>query len=588
MTEFRTRRPLPGHVGLYVTHQELNGRRATVADAVHLLSRFNVHAVLPVIANIANFLVQPGTKDLSSQRQLVALFCGEDLRQKLSERTDFGKERGVVVFHRQQQLVLLKLVLLCCPQDGGEAWSDATSHAYAEACLMVNDFLGPEARETVDPRSLLEIAAPMLTNTELFSDQDHLSMVGRAADLWLEIPNEPELLKDGDFVPIAERFEGRYGVSLRDFLYILFMLLVTLEQFDPTKEAPIADLRVNSARFVPESVYPRATLEKVLSIVSRDVADLSHRLFSEPSQSLRFDYSLLRRFPLIREPSGYYLCYDRGLLRKQLTDGIYWLVVDLLAGKEREKFRAFFGDIFARYVERVLAHAYAPGRWPATAGHYYYPRPTFADNRGEVCDGLIDCGGESLILIEVKGALLSTQAKYAGDPDVLERDLEDRFVREKRDKKDKGVRQLSKGIHKLLDGGRINGVPVDLSRCNNMYPVLVSYDANPASNLIQKYLRIRFDEAMRERGPLPLRPTIRPLTVMAPDGLEAFAALAHKHQLNHVLASYRRADERDLMLPFSYFLQNNYKGDNDIEGTWLFDRYDRIHSEVVRLLEGTE
>ncbi len=355
------------HIGRFITYEEVTGERVNIAEVIHLLSQLNIHGVLRIVATLNNCFVRPQV-DKTQMRQLQLMLInqlfGDDLKQQL-RTNEFARNINTVVFHRQQMLLILRLALMSCPRKRGRQWDTDAQHLFAEACLMANDLAGSRAEEHRPDEALLDLASSMIPVMELPSDEETCKLVGRSYDLWLDIPSLTELQTEKDFVPIATRFQAFYDVSLEHFLHGLYFLLSKLESFDPAGENPL-DALVFSASLIGEgNTYPQASFKRVLSIISCTIATLQDKAITEPIQSVRYDFSILRRYPFIEVEPKVYLCFDRGFHRKFFTDGIYWLVFDALSPDEQKKFQSFFGKVFAIYVDRLLRYGRSkPGRHP--------------------------------------------------------------------------------------------------------------------------------------------------------------------------------------------------------------------------------
>lgn len=560
------------HLGKYITYEEVTGERVSMADAVHLLSQLNIHDVLRTVSMLNNCFVRPnygkvGMRQL--QNLLIDQMFSDELKQKLTA-SDFALNLDTVVFHRQQLLLMLRLALTSCPDKRGRPWDADAQHLFAEACLMVNDFSGSREGELPTDATWLDQAISMIPVIELPSDGDNCGLVGRSYELWLDIPNTPEMREEKDYVPIAERFFNCYGISLESFIHGLYFLLAWLERFDPAMENPLDALVINANLLATENKYPQKTFERVLSIVSCPLVTLRDKLTTEPVQSTRYDFTTLRRYPFIEVEPKVYVCFDRGFHRKLFTDGVYWLVYNLLSADEQKKFQSFFGKVFAFYVERLLGHGYKGCTRPSKL----YASLEFGDKSGEVCDILVE-NNDAWIVMEAKGSLLTTRAKYSGDSDDLERDLRAKFVAFQSGK-NKGIGQLANSIAKLLGGIDIKGSLLQVQKCRWIYPVLVSYDSAVSVPFIVKF----FEEAFKvATANFPAKPTVLPPIILTIADLEAYAALGRYHELQYVLASYRHHG-----LPaenVATFIHRYYPNVAKVEITFFFQSYLKIHHAVV-------
>ena len=184
-------------------------------------------------------------------------------------------------------------------------------------------------------------------------------------------------------------------------------------------------------------------------------------LYNQPAQSRGSDFTMLFRYPAIEAEDGIYIAYDKNLLLRFFTGGVWWLIHDALPQEKRGDFRSFFGSVFAIYVERMLKHhCEAPG---SRCQHRLYARPKFGSN-DEACDALIT-EGNSWVMVETKASLLTTQAKYSGEARYLKADIDTKFVGSSRDKK--GVAQLANSIKKSASGRTIINTDLQVGEPKN-------------------------------------------------------------------------------------------------------------------------
>jgi len=573
---------LTPHFGVFITHEEVTGRRVRRADAAALLSRLNIHGVLKMIALLNASFVDPldSRGDVRAmQNGLVARFFDSSLKKELQDSL-YGRDVTIAVFYRQQQLLMLRLALEVCPTDSGLPWNKEAENIFGRVCLMVNDFAGHHEDELSRNDSSLGVASRLLAIGELPSDSQTAGLVGRAYEVWLQIPNQESLQSEDNYVPIAQRFEEKYGLSLKLFLQGLLLIVLKTESFNLLGPKPLDALLFNSTTYLNNASFSPEVFQKVLEIVSCKLETLRDKLGTAPNQNPRFDFSLLRRYPLIEVEPETYLCYDPGFLRKFFTDGIYWRIHDALTSDEQEKFRSFFGKIFADYVENILGHIYQDG--PNSPKHLVKTRLAFTGNRGEVCDVFVQCDN-SWVVIETKASLLTTRAKYLGTADALEQDLKGKFVSTKPQSRGKGVSkgvgQLANSIRMLIDGIPTNADEIRLENCSKIYPVLISYDSAVISPAIPEYLEQQFLEQLTsKKGDLPARPKIMPLTVLSINDVEVLTSLRNRHELSSVLSTYRHAKRLGETFAGFIFRYNYYKIDARLSK--FFDSFLELQASI--------
>src|SRR5262249_55494556 len=147
-------------------------------------------------------------------------------------------------------------------------------------------------------------------------------------------------------------------------------------------------------------------------------------------------------YPFIEVEPRIFVCYDRAFHRRLFTDGIYWKLCDSLRADERKSFQSFFGKVFEKYVQRLLAF-----RTRNQTRISVYENPRYVGEKAEICD-LLHEADNAWVLVEAKGTPLTTRAKYAGNAQALEDELMDKFV-ETKGRAPKGVGQLANSLRKL-------------------------------------------------------------------------------------------------------------------------------------------
>ena len=561
------------HIGIFITYEEVTGRRARMADAIHLLSRLNIHSVLQMIATLNATLVDPfDSKDQIRNLQSVLvrrLFNGQ-LRRALKS-SKYGTDSSVAVFHRQQQLIMLRLALMACPTDGGQVWDEQASHWFGEASLMVNDFAGYREEELPGESLLLDVATRLLPIGELPSDSHTAGLVGRSYEMWLQIPKGPMLHSEKDYVPISTRFHERYNISLEHFVQGLFLILLKTESFNPHIDNALDAIVINSKTYLQNVSFPEEAFQKILDIVSCKLSELKDKVVTEPVQNARFDFTLLRRYPLVEVEPNIYICHDLGFFRKFFTDGIYWQIHEALTEDEQPKFRSFYGKVFATYVEDILSHVYKVG--PNSSTHLVRPKLVFSGNQGEVCDYFIK-NGDAWVVMETKAALLTTRGKYSGLSHILEQELQSKFVLNPQNK-NKGVGQLANSIKKLMSGVPTTAHELQIGECRRIYPVLISYDSALVSPGIPQYLESQFQAKL---GQMPIGPKVMPLTVLSANDVEVLTTVKNKHDISALLSTYHhyRAPAETL----AGFISRYYYYKTDLMLSRFYDSFVALSDDI--------
>lgn len=99
------------------------------------------------------------------------------------------------------------------------------------------------------------------------------------------------------------------------------------------------------------SVVPDQQVAKILSTIASTTDQLALALLSEPRQNWATDCTPLRKTPLLELNPGRFVCPDRGLLYRCLTDKIYFLLEEAYPDNT---FHQLFGYVFEGYANRLI------------------------------------------------------------------------------------------------------------------------------------------------------------------------------------------------------------------------------------------
>jgi hypothetical protein len=166
----------------------------------------------------------------------------------------------------------------------------------------------------------------------------------------------------------------------------------------------------------------------------------------------------------------------------------------------------------------------------------FLPSPRFS-NGDEASDGCL-IEGSALVFIEIKGSILTAQAKYGFDPGTLREELERKAIKGE-DGERKGVAQLHYNLQRFLDGDDIAGI--DRAAVRTIYPVLVFLDHSFTAPYLNLVYNEHFDSARLRRR---YRRTIAPLFSVTIEDLENTLPYTHQLAFNEILESYYRANRK--------------------------------------------
>ncbi len=347
----------------------------------------------------------------------------------------------------------------------------------------------------------------------------------------------------GDNPPFDLRhlFAQATGFEVEDYFGLLFCTLTKCLQFNLDNLLRNPEMFALDSGFLAATKFSREQIECFLSDVSASSDD--YRAALQRLNRGLFDFTCFKDRPLLRQGSKVYPI-DSHFLGARCESALYWKVYDGLSGKDKEKFQAFWGDLFQRYINWLLAQS-VDGKL-----NNFVPAPKFLGANEEICDALVLCGN-SAVLLEHKGGLFAASAKYDGAPEVLRSDIEKKFVGTQ-DKR-KGVLQLVHSIETLFSGPGRGIADLDISRVSKVYPVLVIHDDIGGAWCLNAYLNARFKTLLKNRSTRFANSTgskliVTPLFCISADHLEVIAGRLRAKALSEILETrYRRENALNLL-----------------------------------------
>jgi hypothetical protein len=417
-----------------------------------------------------------------------------------SDRTSNGVRRfrsriedNAIVFTRPSALLNLKALLGIQPQI-----SQFKRTAIGATILHANDYL-----ETVEPsrlsRGTLPVIAEFAPAWELHNPRDTKQLLARSLYLYQLL--QSDLRMQALFnQPIASvKFAG---LSFHEYVALLFGIYTNARSSIRETPYPTSILDVqyisDEAHLTVQQLKAFANGKALTLAEAREVIDISDRntfVSCITDNAWTSNQLTFRNRPLLQFPDGRFLVLDLQFLLESASAGISWELMRHLTTGKRKLFLDYWGAIFERYVQDLLAHYY-PDQAPI--GKRY-------ERDGQI-DGLIAVGDDR-ILLEVKAGFLRDDAKGSRDPAILEKALRKKYVTNERGQR-VGIRQLATTANALLNGD----VP-NITTNGRIYPVLVGEDP-----ILQvPGVNIFLSEIFREES---TSDRVGPLTVMLVDELE--------------------------------------------------------------------
>lgn len=341
----------------YVTYEELRGRAATEAELIDVMRGIPLEYVALVCSRLAH-LVAVRPLDRSLQRN-VALQCApEQLRDRVVALVDEGR----VFIHEEQLLGLIRLAIMESPdEDWDEARDADLGRAVGMALLMFNDLHGSQRPARGTPRE--ELAAFALLSLTFQSHDVPRGVIARSEAYWFQLPEE--LKESTHFIPIAQEFEHATGVELETYVATVVGLYAhVLGVIERAPKEQFAGWIVKSG---PEGFFRDAREpERMARGFDALAGDRAHfRRAFDKAHGPKYAGVILTPFrlrPLYRQRDGGILTISSRFMLEGLTNTIFWTIADHMTAvhgrKSGNEFRIFFGEIFERYVNQLLASCY--------------------------------------------------------------------------------------------------------------------------------------------------------------------------------------------------------------------------------------
>jgi hypothetical protein len=530
-------------------------RRLPVDELVSAVREFHRDSALTVLLRLNLTLTHHRPLD---QEELVRRWLPDLADQFLAVMREQGT---TVVFYEAQVLNLIRLVILFAAADTGrrcDRQDDFTR--LARLLLQVTDFLA-ERDSKVDPDARAWVFSNF-TRSELFMYDEHRvpEAMARNYDLFLLIPRL--LRRRGhayDLPGTFARITG--GLGLEDYIGLGFGLLTKYD----TIEAGVvgqADIGINRGTYLGTVRLPANVPDRLWPLVSKPLADYRAALQGEwdrTTGTARWSaMTTFTQFPMIELPDGTVVALSRRLLRDRITHGIYWILANNLAGRERDEFTNFFGHVFETYVCRCLIRA---------AGREFLRDVEYdGTDEGRRPEGAL-VTPRSIAFVEAKARRLLLNVREIGGEAELRAAVEP------------GLEEAAEQLAAAIDAGRNGAIKgIQTGEATRYYPIIVTYEPLPSHPLA-----LRLYEGIIHRGGRLQGDMIKAVTLLTTRDIESIEGiiwgsaawpdlLTRKHTARHADDSFHnylyRAFEGEI--PRNEYLRVRWHRIGDMIGMRLF------------------
>lgn len=528
-------------ISTYATFEVMHGRKSSLPELAKQLQPFARESIIYFCSAIGLILKlwQRGDWD-RTHYQLLVRSVFEPLR---ADWYCFSLHTGSpeIVFHRRQLLLIMKLAIEHCPEQGLEVL-DSPPGLFGTICLMANDqfhyglYPFPKKHLLVDRDKIMRVLTEFVAVTEYAGSRLENKIVRAHSMMTRHVKNCED---SADFVDIAGEYEQLSGINFGDYEALTFGLfsrcnMVGLQALQ--KDARVAEIREENfhTTAIPQDVIGRFFAE--FSIPPTDVLkQIKERDFGTN------DFTVFRDKPLIKELYGN-LASDVLFVGEKFEAGPYWKISSSNR-KKGDRLRRFWGHVFESYVGEQLTYA------AKLSKGVFVPNPSLPENNAaEICDGLL-LDGDKLVVLEYKSSMFTAEAKYSGDHVRLLDEIAKKLIRDDSEKKKKGVEQIADGIKHLFAARDHKPISqIDLTRVRHVYPLLITLDSLGSTVLLSTLLNTYFDEFLQRSAFASW--SIRPLFCIDIETLEEIVSFGD-------------------MLPVSLFLQHWLDSDEKLAGTLM-------------------
>ncbi len=407
------------------------------------------------------------------QQELAAYFLDDETIARFKQRFGPVDMADRPVFHPVQVLNVLRLVLQHSAGSRKPVTDSVARYRLGSACLMMSDLLinAEETSEvaggTVDVK-MRALMMQMLGAFEVGNTASIAHLFYRGRIMFNQLLSKKEVVerisKECQGFDFERDFSQVVGVSLSHWLSLLFSLYCYLFHYfgvDSTRHPEF--LCIDRKRFMEQSRIDPREMEILLRSISLNIDDFRRLLAETRPTDWRSDFVAFRSKPLIELYSEKCFCADVGFLVEKMHSGVYWAINDGLSSFERPKLFKAWGILFEEYVNWFLADR--AFKQPLQ----FWPSPKWQDGT-ESFDGVF-MYDRRLMPMEYKGGFLKIEARYSGNREVFDADLELKIG--------EGCKQLAWKIDALFNmnpARRKTLRDVRLDNITRIVPVLIVQD----------------------------------------------------------------------------------------------------------------
>ena len=479
------------------------------------VSEYNLFGILETLSKIALKLHSKGFLNSETQIRLIRdIFAGDlGVRRKILDTIVREKSPVWVIFSEQSILSLLKIVLIHSKKDGGKPIKPEDVGKVGHWLLLATDvWTGSE----IEPPVITPISYQREKIRE-FLTREHFLMVRERLPYKLVRFNE--MLRSVKAKNISFDIESMFlkasgGVSLENYIYVCFMLLVKWVN-DTTKEPNIAkEWLVCRDKFFEKVKTGGKEIDNTLSLLLLNIDNYKNDYDKDIKELLggddfpAFNFLQFQKHPLIPVNQKCFVCPSPHFLMEKISEGTYWTIENYLKtnglSKERNLLATVWGDAFENYIHESLTSAFK----------LQYVK-NYTINGEEKFDGVIN-GQNAVFLIEDKYAHWSYKSKLIGKRADMFPTLKQIFSDSK---KVKGLGQITRGIKELENGKWQLPFSTDGKKT---IPVIIVGEIMP----LDAFNRKMYEDIAKEAGVFYENESVLPFIILDTEEIEMIEAIA--------------------------------------------------------------
>jgi len=337
----------------YVKYSELAGRMPTQDEFGGGLRAIGLRSLVVSLSALMQILYNDGVATPQLQTRLALRALTPLMLTRLRRLPNAGER---VVFFPQQILFTMKFAALRSPDREDGRPNEEFRDDVVEVLLMASDFLDEIVVPADEDEARRVLLSHIVRNFLLNATDQFRYMLPRAAVLYLNLPNDPELSDDPEFCDLPTIFRDATGFELRDFIAFglaLFPWFIDQSElrgtFTPERQSMNPNTFFSRTRTDPE--IARRLLATLSHTHESLIAEVSERVTRQPG-TLRdaYDFLPFMKRPLYEVLGDVVVPVHLGYLAAKFSGGIYWAIFDHLPERERLRFSGFFGRVFELYV----------------------------------------------------------------------------------------------------------------------------------------------------------------------------------------------------------------------------------------------